>query len=271
MAYEADPDALDDICKWVRQQPTTYTDIEKLYARHDEKHKFYGMIESIDCTGWSWENCPVALRAQFCRETAHGRIEDRIRQLEAVTARARARQRWRHTRNNQENSYMGGNSNEDGNANAVVDVEDGTLSYMDSSAKECLVCKGEVFDSSITPIYENGKNQLVLKLESGVKIPPRPRARRVESIRQQRVVRGISHIPVSEALRRIRIRIGSIRKPLFFRDLEETYEVIFMFLKKWKTVVIDVGSKLLKAGFAIPNQAPSLRVSDYSNSNEDHE
>nr|GEV97802.1 retrotransposon protein, putative, Ty1-copia subclass [Tanacetum cinerariifolium] len=61
------------------------------------------------------------------RETARGRIEDRIRQLEAVTARDRARQRWRHTRNNLENSYMGGNGNEDGNANAVVDVEDGTV------------------------------------------------------------------------------------------------------------------------------------------------
>lgn len=213
-------------------------------------------------------------------ETAHG-IEDRIRQLEAVTARARARQRWRHARNNPENSYMGGNGNEDENANVVVDVEDGTvngergrsgkrdisqlakalemdldssktdegggevdesggffdcniclemardpiltccghlfcwscfyqLSYVDSSAKECPVCKGEVTDSSITPIYGNGKNQPVSKLESGVKIPPRPRARRVESIRQQRVVRGISHIPVSEALRRIRIGIGSI-------------------------------------------------------------
>nr|GEW10977.1 hypothetical protein [Tanacetum cinerariifolium] len=54
-------------------------------------------------------------------------VVDRIRQLEAVTARDRARQRWRHTRNNLENSYMGGNGNEDGNANAVVDVEDGTV------------------------------------------------------------------------------------------------------------------------------------------------
>ncbi|XP_076956756.1 uncharacterized protein LOC143632045 [Bidens hawaiensis] len=90
------------------------------------------------------------------------------------------------------------------------------LSYVDSSAKECPVCKGEVTDSSITPIYGNGKNQPVLKLESGLKIPPRPRARRVESIRQQRVVRGISHIPVAEALRRIRIGIGAIgESPVF--------------------------------------------------------
>lgn len=231
-------------------------------------------------------------------ETAHGRIEDRIRQLEAVTARARQRQRWRQARNNPELSYMtviepdagpgAGNQNQDVNnvrdvdgfvntpggvderangergrnskrdisqlAKALAmdldskktdnngggDDESGgffdcniclemardpiltccghlfcwscfyQLSYVDSSAKECPVCKGEVTDSSITPIYGNGKNQPVLKLESGVKIPPRPRARRVESIRQQRVIRGISHIPVAEALRRIRIGIGSI-------------------------------------------------------------
>lgn len=230
-------------------------------------------------------------------ETAHGRIEDRIRQLEAVTARARQRQRWRQARNNPELSYMAviepdvgiGNPNlENNEIGDEIRVDDGTvnsggtgggergrnskrdisqlakalemdldskktdngvsgdddesggfydcniclemakdpiltccghlfcwscfyqLSYVDSSAKECPVCKGEVTDSSITPIYGNGKNQPVLKLESGVKIPPRPRARRVESIRQQRVVRGISHIPVAEALRRIRIGIGSI-------------------------------------------------------------
>lgn len=229
-------------------------------------------------------------------ETAHGRIEDRIRQLEAVTARARQRQRWRQARNNPELSYMtviepevvAGNQNHD--VNTVPDVDEIVntpdvvderangergrnskrdisqlakalemdldskktdnngggddesggffdcniclemardpiltccghlfcwscfyqLSYVDSSAKECPVCKGEVTDSSITPIYGNGKNQPILKLESGVKIPPRPRARRVESIRQQRVIRGISHIPVAEALRRIRIGIGSI-------------------------------------------------------------
>ncbi|GJY62016.1 VIER F-box protein 2 [Tanacetum coccineum] len=45
----------------------TYTDMEKFYARHDEKHGFPVMLGSIDCTGWPWENCPVAYRAQFCR------------------------------------------------------------------------------------------------------------------------------------------------------------------------------------------------------------
>lgn len=240
-------------------------------------------------------------------ETAPVRIEDRIRQLEAATARARQRQRWRQARNNPELSYMtviepgvgAGVRNQESNGigdgvgiastgagaeeraggergrNSKRDIsqlakalemdldskktdKDGggddddesggffdcniclemakdpiltccghlycwscfyQLSYVDSSAKECPVCKGEVTDSSITPIYGNGKDQPVLKLESGVKIPPRPRARRVESIRQQRVVRGISHIPVAEALRRIRIGIGSIGENPFVQGL----------------------------------------------------
>ncbi|GJW49033.1 putative nuclease HARBI1 [Tanacetum coccineum] len=45
----------------------TYTDMEKLYAYHEEKHGFPGMLGSIDCTDWPWANCPVAYRAQFCR------------------------------------------------------------------------------------------------------------------------------------------------------------------------------------------------------------
>ncbi|GJT95972.1 putative reverse transcriptase domain-containing protein [Tanacetum coccineum] len=45
----------------------TYTDMEKLYAYHNEKHGFPGMLGSIDCTDWPWENCPVAFKAQFCR------------------------------------------------------------------------------------------------------------------------------------------------------------------------------------------------------------
>ncbi|GKD67007.1 ALP1-like protein [Tanacetum coccineum] len=43
----------------------TYTDIEKFYARHDEKHGFTGMIGIIECTGWSCENWPIAFKAQF--------------------------------------------------------------------------------------------------------------------------------------------------------------------------------------------------------------
>ncbi|GJU55123.1 ALP1-like protein [Tanacetum coccineum] len=45
----------------------TYTDIEKLYAYHNEKHGFLGMLGSIDCTDWPWANCLVAFKAQFSR------------------------------------------------------------------------------------------------------------------------------------------------------------------------------------------------------------
>ncbi|GKB91596.1 ALP1-like protein [Tanacetum coccineum] len=45
----------------------TYTNMEKLYAHHDEKHEFPGMLGSIDCIDWSWANCPVTYRAQFSR------------------------------------------------------------------------------------------------------------------------------------------------------------------------------------------------------------
>nr|XP_016515152.1 PREDICTED: uncharacterized protein LOC107831866 [Nicotiana tabacum] len=83
------------------------------------------------------------------------------------------------------------------------------LPYVDSSTKECSVCKGEVIDENVTPIYGNGHSYCSKELvECGFKIPPRPKAHRVESVRQQHVTRGLSHIPVAEALRRIRTSIG---------------------------------------------------------------
>ncbi|KAK3014623.1 hypothetical protein RJ639_008541 [Escallonia herrerae] len=213
-------------------------------------------------------------------ESTHSRIEDRIRQLEAVTARARQRQRWRLARNNpdsstytieslvnlrsegnlynredvgaqessvergkgckRDSSYLVAKALEmDSNVKRPVNSDGGSfydcnicldmakepiltccghlfcwscfyqLPFVDSTAKECPVCKGEVTNLSVTPIYGNGNNTRVPDLESGLMVPPRPQARRVESVRQQRVNRGISHIPVAEALRRIRIGIGA--------------------------------------------------------------
>lgn len=211
-------------------------------------------------------------------ETNHVRIEDRIRQLEAVTARARARQRWRQARNSNETNDVSvdgminlGDNQEIGSERGKNGKRDSShlvaqalamdsevkksssgggsfydcniclemarepiltccghlfcwacfyrVSYVDSTAKECPVCKGEVTDAGITPIYGNGNGNdpLVAEPEAGsgsgssvtVIVPPRPRARRVESVRQQRVSRGVSHVPVAEALRRIRIGIGT--------------------------------------------------------------
>ncbi|GJY14933.1 ALP1-like protein [Tanacetum coccineum] len=89
MAYRSIPVALDEylqmgvitacqsfvlFCKAVMKlygeeflRKPSCTNIEKLYARHDETHGFFGMIGSIDCTGWQCENCPIALKAQFCK------------------------------------------------------------------------------------------------------------------------------------------------------------------------------------------------------------
>ncbi|KAI3448942.1 hypothetical protein Pfo_005607 [Paulownia fortunei] len=213
-------------------------------------------------------------------ETAHDRIEERIRQLEAVTARARQRQRWRQARNSMEISYFPGEMmvdvsqrgvlNENSNMGIVertadrgkgckrdsshlvakalemdfevkkADKEGGSfydcnicldmarepvltccghlfcwpcfyqVSNIDSTSKECPVCKGEVSDSTVIPIYGNGGSEHVCETESGLKIPQRPKGRRVESVRQQRVTQGLSHVPVAEALRRIRISIGAV-------------------------------------------------------------
>ncbi|GKE02720.1 ALP1-like protein, partial [Tanacetum coccineum] len=67
MAYRAIPDSLDEYLQMEFLRKLTYTDMEKLYAHHDEKHEFPGMLGSIDCIDWSWANCPVAYRAQFSR------------------------------------------------------------------------------------------------------------------------------------------------------------------------------------------------------------
>ncbi|KZV21779.1 hypothetical protein F511_02937 [Dorcoceras hygrometricum] len=74
------------------------------------------------------------------------------------------------------------------------------MSYVDSTSKECPVCQGEVSDGSVIPVYGNGDAACELAA------PPRPRARRVESVRR----RGLDDVPVAEALRRIRIGIGAM-------------------------------------------------------------
>ncbi|GJT55947.1 ALP1-like protein [Tanacetum coccineum] len=89
LAYGAVPDALDEylqigdktsrdclmaFCNGVMElygkeflRKPTQTDVEKLYAFHEEKHGFPGMFGSIDCTKWPWAQCPTAYRAQFSR------------------------------------------------------------------------------------------------------------------------------------------------------------------------------------------------------------
>jgi E3 ubiquitin-protein ligase RNF5 len=64
--------------------------------------------------------------------------------------------------------------------------------HVHSSHKECPVCKGEVTEGNITPIYGRGNSGSAMEKKvaedgntSGPKIPPRPHGNRLESFRQQ--------------------------------------------------------------------------------------
>ncbi|KAK7283843.1 hypothetical protein RIF29_13591 [Crotalaria pallida] len=88
------------------------------------------------------------------------------------------------------------------------------LSYVYPSAKECPVCKGEVTDNAIFPIYGSDSSvgsQPQLELtENGVSIPPRPRAPRVESIRQQLVSQVTSPSVIIRNVQRYNNIIGGL-------------------------------------------------------------
>ncbi|KAJ9540516.1 hypothetical protein OSB04_027022 [Centaurea solstitialis] len=45
----------------------TYEDIQQLYAVHEERHGFPGMLGSLDYMHWEWANCPVAWQGQYHR------------------------------------------------------------------------------------------------------------------------------------------------------------------------------------------------------------
>ncbi|KAL5760575.1 hypothetical protein ACOSQ2_019413 [Xanthoceras sorbifolium] len=215
-------------------------------------------------------------------ETAHGRIEERIRQLEAVTFRARQRQRWRQGQSSPqplnifveqsslsltpdvserdtsvanvhvEARVFAGNVGIDSQERTVDDPKIGKRdsshlvakalemdvetkkagggffdcniclymardpiltccghlfcwpcfyqlsSYAQENVKECPVCKGDVTDTSIIPIYGNGSNnssKSKLK-EPCLELPPRPKAPRIESVRQQLISRRAFSSPI---------------------------------------------------------------------------
>eukprot|EP00918_Siedleckia_nematoides_P086144 GHVU01189648.1.p1 GENE.GHVU01189648.1~~GHVU01189648.1.p1 ORF type:complete len:440 (-),score=40.95 GHVU01189648.1:153-1472(-) len=60
------------------RQPTQQ-DVEH-YMRVNENRGFPGMFGSLDCTHWTWKNCPVALQGQY-----QDRAGDRSVVMEAVT------------------------------------------------------------------------------------------------------------------------------------------------------------------------------------------
>nr|GEX42112.1 hypothetical protein [Tanacetum cinerariifolium] len=49
----------------------TLTDVERLYAFHENKHGLPKMLGSLDCTVWAWFGCLIAHKAQYCRRD-HG-------------------------------------------------------------------------------------------------------------------------------------------------------------------------------------------------------
>ncbi|KAH6778923.1 RING/U-box superfamily protein [Perilla frutescens var. hirtella] len=73
-----------------------------------------------------------------------------------------------------------------------------------SDARECPVCKGEVTTKNVTPIYGRGNAVREPDLDSSLKIPLRPQARRIESWRQtiQRTATAFT-IPMEEMIRRL--------------------------------------------------------------------
>ncbi|KAE8680601.1 E3 ubiquitin-protein ligase RNF5 [Hibiscus syriacus] len=73
---------------------------------------------------------------------------------------------------------------------------------VNSDAMECPVCKEEVTVKTLTPIYGRGKIDLEPEDNSGLKVPPRPTARRVESWRQT-IQRTALNLPVEEMIRRL--------------------------------------------------------------------
>uniref|UniRef100_A0A251VAE3 Putative harbinger transposase-derived protein n=1 Tax=Helianthus annuus TaxID=4232 RepID=A0A251VAE3_HELAN len=89
LAYGYAPDALDEyirmsertallclhkFCEWVVKlyskrylRKPNANDVQKLYQAHEQRHGFPGMLGSIDCMHWPWQNCPVAWQGQYTR------------------------------------------------------------------------------------------------------------------------------------------------------------------------------------------------------------
>ncbi|XVF07388.1 hypothetical protein REPUB_Repub06bG0134600 [Reevesia pubescens] len=82
--------------------------------------------------------------------------------------------------------------------------------HVHSDAKECPVCKGEVTVKTLTPIYGRGNITHEPEEDSGLKIPPRPPAQRMDSWRQT-IQRTALNIPVEEMIRRLGSRFDLTR------------------------------------------------------------
>ncbi|OIV95455.1 hypothetical protein TanjilG_06917 [Lupinus angustifolius] len=103
--------------------------------------------------------------------------------------------------------------------------------HLHSDAKECPVCKGEVTLKNVTPIYGRGNNVQVPEEDATLKIPLRPHARRVESLRQILQRTALTY-PVEEMIRRLGSRIDLTRD---FVQAGETLERTSSLLSRFLT------------------------------------
>ncbi|GAB4843774.1 hypothetical protein Ancab_013739 [Ancistrocladus abbreviatus] len=88
-----------------------------------------------------------------------------------------------------------------------------------SDAKECPVCKGEVTLKNVTPIYGRGNSTCEVDEDLGIKIPVRPPARPVESLRQA-IQRTASSFPMDDIIRRLDGRYDVTRDLLQQQDID---------------------------------------------------
>ncbi|XP_071720043.1 uncharacterized protein [Rutidosis leptorrhynchoides] len=72
--------------------------------------------------------------------------------------------------------------------------------HINADVKECPICKGEMTTKTVTPIYGRGNPTRMVDQDSGLKIPHRPKAKRVESWRQT-IQRNIISMPMDEMIR----------------------------------------------------------------------
>ncbi|GAB4851525.1 hypothetical protein Ancab_030927 [Ancistrocladus abbreviatus] len=88
-----------------------------------------------------------------------------------------------------------------------------------SDAKECPVCKGEVTVKNVMPIYGRGNSTHEAEEDLGIKIPARPPAQRVESLRQA-IQRASSSFPMDEMIRLLGSRYDLTRDLLQHQDID---------------------------------------------------
>ncbi|KAK4755239.1 hypothetical protein SAY87_008996 [Trapa incisa] len=91
--------------------------------------------------------------------------------------------------------------------------------------KECPVCKEQVTDKNVTPIYGRGNYGLRPADDPGMKIPPRPHAHRVESLRQT-IQRTSLNFPIEEMIRRLGSRFGLTRDLIPPLETDSTLETV---------------------------------------------